>query len=466
MFWFMLACIVGVYETRGFGIGSIVYVNVSEAKISSKQYPKARELAYAFDEDVAKIVGQTINSHNHSKWIIQSLYNASIKLKIKEQHLSIRLMPVITIHDASFLTDFETHQLLLSLSEPLRSDSAMKWAMYFGHESILQRFIQIERTCLPWVMSLMNFESILIAITEAHELEIESLNVVISNQMKRINITELNDRVNVFTPSSILVHSRIKFHYMTRTSVFGLEACAEWRELSLHARDKKLIVLGCDSYSYGCDRITQSQFCGYVNALHAAREAESILNDTNCSMAAIQKLFGIKSSWMNAVYDQIMKKSDIDRDQIKVVKSAHNGLHTTLNATAHKFHRLRVECVSEEFEECAEILIVENYLALLEAKESEMIKQLKKIKKMQRIAIAEEIIKIIDRKFRIYHNCKGFRGPLYIVMAGEIVREFMDHRDSFDTLHVVMYYDRSEECEKMERAINEMRSNQARAQFI
>ena len=463
----MLAWILCSYETQAFQIGSIVFVNVSEAKVSSRQYPKAKELAWQLDDDVAQIVGQTINSHNHSKWIIQSLHNASFKLKIKEQHLSIRLMPVITIHDASFLTDFETHQLLLSLREPLRSDSALKWSMYFGHESILQRFIQIDRTCLPWIMSLMNLESILITITEAHELEIGSLNVVISNQMKRINITELNDRVNVFTPSSIHVHSSIRFHYMkcTRTPVFGIEACAQWRKLSLHARDK-LIVLGYDSYSYGWDRIITSHFCGYVTAYQAAQEAERILNDTNCSMAAIRRLFEIKTSWMNGVYDQIMKKSDIDRDQIKVVKSAHNGLHTTLNATAQMFHRLHVEHESEEFEEGAEILIVENYLALLEEKEREMSKELKNIKKTQRIAIVEEVIKTIDRKFKIYLKCKGFKGPLYIVRAEEILREFMDHRDNFDTLHVVTYYKRSEDFERMERLITEMRSNQTRAQFV
>ena len=107
-----------------FGIESIVFVNASEAKISTKQYPKAPEIASKLHGRFAKIVGQTINSHNHSKWVIESLHNASIKLKVKEHYLSI--CPVFKIpgahnpiqfHYISSVLDFEEYQLWIRLRE-------------------------------------------------------------------------------------------------------------------------------------------------------------------------------------------------------------------------------------------------------------------------------------------------------------------------------------------------------------
>ena len=83
----MFALLLVFQNAKAFQIGSIVSVNVTEAKISTKQYPKARKLASKLDGTFAKIIGQTTNSHNHSKWIIQSCEDASAKIKIKEQHL-------------------------------------------------------------------------------------------------------------------------------------------------------------------------------------------------------------------------------------------------------------------------------------------------------------------------------------------------------------------------------------------
>ena len=88
MFLLLLASLLCSRQTSTFEIGSIVFINVSKAKISTKQYPKAGELAAHFDGKYAKVIGQTINSRNHSKWIIESLHNASIKLKIRGQHLT------------------------------------------------------------------------------------------------------------------------------------------------------------------------------------------------------------------------------------------------------------------------------------------------------------------------------------------------------------------------------------------
>ena len=85
----MLALLVCFHQVRSFEIGSTVFVNLSSANISTIQYSKARELAEHFDGKYAKIIAQKTNSHNHSKWVIQSLHNASIKLKIREQHVQL-----------------------------------------------------------------------------------------------------------------------------------------------------------------------------------------------------------------------------------------------------------------------------------------------------------------------------------------------------------------------------------------
>ena len=325
-------------------IGSYVFVNVSNAKISSKQYPKAQELVSHFDGRFAKIIGQAINSHNHSKWIIQSLHKTPSKLKVREQYLSFRSKQNIQIH----------------------------------------------------------------SIPEA--------------------------------------------------SFVGREEYALWRELSMNTRDK-FIVIGCDIHSSDeYDRILFSEVCQYEFAFQIAGEAQIILSDTNNSVAALKKIFLIKSAWMDSVYNLMIRRLKqapylrcFDFNLVSDFQLLHRRSWTKGNAVSRLFHKLCTECTSL----AGYALAIVDDLRALEKAEDKFLAELLAMNDECRVAMTKDIIKMIDWRFHIYCNANKCHDLLWVAMAKEIIAQYYAHFDEFETLHVVVYYQKTTELMEMERMINE-----------
>ena len=455
----LLALLICYNYTDGFEIGSIAFVNISRAKLSVKLYPKAPELAAHFDGTFAKVVGQTINSHNHSKWIIQSLHNASIRLKIKEQHLSSR--SEISIHDASYLTDLETYSLLSSLTE-----SKNEYSMHFG--IMFQNPELTNKSCFLSSMTLIDINATLDTIMDKFYTIVYSqprpLNVVISNQRKTINISELNDRVNKFATSSIVCHPtigrvnhsnfkrNIEIHYIPETMQFNLKEYTLWRKFALQTEDK-FIVLGSDSHSSDDnEQIISSEFFQYDFAIGQAKEANEILRgakSANYSMLAIKKIFHINSNWMSPVYKRLIKTSSL-RDSVRILQSLHNLSWVQSSKVSKIFHKLCSQCESSG--EYFQAILVD--LCRFEAQMLAIESELLTIDAGIKAVITKEIIQMIISKFKIYAKVNKFRHLMWALMAREIIAKYNAHFGQCETLHLVVYYARNAEFMRMERMIS------------
>ena len=221
-----------------------------------------------------------------------------------------------------------------------------------------------------------------------------------------------------------------------------------WRKLSLNDKDR-IIVFGGHLHSVNeYDHILFSQFSQYEFALQAAGNAQITLKETNDSYVAINRLFLIKSSWMDSVYSR-MKKTALQTCVVNAFQSLHHRLYAARHSTSKIFHETCLQF--ESIESYAQAVVGE--LTKYRQEIDDIREELLAIDDGITLTFATEMIRMIKSKCNIYANVHKFHDALWKLMANEIVQKYHAQFGDFGTLHVIMYYKRAPGFIRMENMI-------------
>eukprot|EP01083_Nonionella_stella_P223947 797574_1 len=127
-------------------IGSIVFLNTSGARISTTQYPNARDVASQLHGQFVKIFNVSMRDRHQIKYYVQSLEDPRIKLKVKHKYLSLkpfgsqqnvitRLKPVINIHYLENSTECYANDLVHKLYHSQVHENYVLWCYWFDDRS-------------------------------------------------------------------------------------------------------------------------------------------------------------------------------------------------------------------------------------------------------------------------------------------------------------------------------------------